>query len=86
MTKQDRQKIGEVIHFFGDIEVAIIRLSGSLEVGDEIGIVGGEDTDFTQTVESMEADHEKVELAKKGEEIGIKVESKVRKGYEVYKA
>jgi len=85
MTDQKGKKIGEVIHYFGDIEVAIIKLSKSLEVGDEIRVVGGEDTDFTQKVKSMEIDHDKIEKAKKGQEVGTKVKEKVREGYEVYK-
>lgn len=87
MTKQvESEKIGEIIHYFGDIDVAIIKLSDDLEVGDEIRIVGGEDTDFTQKVESMEIDHEKIEKAGVGQEVGTKVEEKVRSGYEVYRA
>jgi len=86
MTEQiEGKKIGEVIHYFGEIEVAIIKLSGSLKVGDEIRVVGGEDTDFTQKVKSMEIDYEEIEKAKKGQEVGTKVEEKVREGYEVYK-
>ena len=46
--------------------------------------VGGE-TDFKQKVGSMQIHHDKVEKAKKGDEIGIKVNHKVRKGYRVFK-
>lgn len=77
--------IGEVIHYFGEVEAAIIKLSDDLAVGDEIRIVGGKDTDFTQEVTSMEIDREKVEEAGDGEEVGIQVDEKVREGYEVYK-
>jgi len=34
----------------------------------------------------MQIMHDKVEKAKKGDEIGIKVKNKVRKGYKVFKA
>jgi len=77
--------IGEVTHYFAHPEVAIVKLKGSLEIGDEIRIVGGEDTDFDQEVKSMEVDHEKIEKAKSGDEVGLKVKEKVRDGYEVYK-
>lgn len=80
------EKIGEVVHFFSDLSVAVIKLEAPLAVGDAIRIVGGEDTDFTQEVESMEAEHEKVEKAKSGDEVGLKVSEKVRDGYKVYKA
>lgn len=79
------KKIGDIIHYFGDLEVAIIKLTDSLKVGDEIRIIGGKDTDFTQKVESMEIDHEKIEKAGVGQEVGTKVKEKVREGYEIYK-
>ena len=79
------KQIGEVVHFFSNISVAVITLAAPLAVGDTIRIIGGEDTDFTQEVESMEADHKKMEKAKSGDEVGIKVKEKVRDGYKVYK-
>jgi len=77
--------VGEVSHYFSKIEVAVIKLSAPLSVGDTIRIVGGESTDFSQTVESMEIEHEKIEKAKAGNEVGMKVKEKVREGYKVYK-
>jgi len=82
---EEGKLIGKITHYFGNIEVAVIELTDTLKVGDTIRIVGGEDTDFTQTVESMEIEHEKVETAKKGQSIGLKAEQKVREGYNVYK-
>lgn len=76
--------IGKVTHYFGNIGVAVIELSDTLKTGDTIRIVGGE-TDFSQSVESMEVEHKKVETAKKGEGVGLKIEQKVREGYKVYK-
>lgn len=78
--------IGEVTHYFSNIEVAVVKLSAPLAEGDKIRITGGEDTDFEQEVESIEADHKKIKKAKKGAEIGLKVKDKVREGYKVYKA
>ncbi len=77
--------VGEVTHFFGNIGVAVIKLSAPLKVGDEIRIVGGEETDFNQTVDSMEVEHKKIKSAKKGDEVGMKAKEKVREGYKVYK-
>lgn len=76
--------IGKISHYFGNISVAVIDLSNTLKVGDTIKITGGE-TDFQQTVGSMEVDHKKVDTAKKGESVGLKVEQKVRDGYKVFK-
>jgi len=82
---EEGKLIGKVTHYFSKIEVAVIELSGSLSVGDTIRIVGGEDTDFTQTVDSMEIEHEKMKKAKKGDVVGMKVKDKVREGYKAYK-
>jgi U32 family peptidase len=84
-TKAKEKPIGEVVHFFSNIEVAVIKLASPLVVGDEIRIVGGEETDFNQKVSSMQIEHEKIEKAKKGSEVGMKVKEKVREGYKVYK-
>lgn len=82
--KKEGKIIGKISHYFGNIEVAVIELSASLQAGDTIRVVGGE-TDFTQAVESMEADRKKIQKAKKGESVGIKIAQKVREGYKVYK-
>jgi len=82
---EEGKLIGRVTHFFGKIGVAVIELTDSLKVGDQIRIIGGTDTDFTQTVESIEVEHQKVQEAKAGDSIGLKVEQKVREGYKVYK-
>lgn len=84
-SPEERKLVGEIIHYFGNISVAVVKLSGSLKVGDEIRIVGGEETDFNQAVDSMEVDHKKINSAKKGDELGMKVKEKVREGYKVYK-
>lgn len=78
------QLIGRISHYFGNIGVAVIELFKPLKIGDTVRIVGGE-TDFSQTVESMEVDHKKIEEAKKGDSVGFKVVQKVREGYKVYK-
>lgn len=76
--------IGKISHYFGNISVAVVDLSGPLKIGDTIRIIGGE-TDFTQEVSSMEVDHKKVTSAKKGDSVGFKVDDKVRDDYKVYK-
>jgi len=81
---EEGKLIGKVTHYFGNIGVAVLELTDTLKVGDTIRIVGGT-TDFTQTVDSMEIEHKKVEEAKAGDSIGLKVSQKVREGYKVYK-
>lgn len=81
----EKNLIGQVVHYFDQIGVAVIGLSKALKVGDQIRFVGGE-TDFTQEVTSMEVDHEKIDKAKAKQEVGMKVDQRVRPGYRVYKA
>ena len=84
--EKEGKLIGKVTHFFSNISVAVIKLTdGSLAVGDTIRIIGGENTDFTQEVKSMEVEHKKIKRAKKGDEFGLKVKEKVREGYKVFK-
>ncbi len=77
------KKIGKITHYYSNIGVGIIMLSGTLKVGDTIRILGAT-TDFEQPVEEIQLDHKSIEKAKKGKEVGIKVEDKVRDGDEVY--
>jgi len=82
---EEEKLIGKVTHYFDNIGVAVIKLDDTLKTGDRIRIVGGTETDFEQTVESMESEHEKIETAQAGDVIGLKVNQKVREGYKVYK-
>lgn len=84
MVKEEKP-IGQIAHYFSNIGVAVIDLSASLEEGDTIRIVGGQETDFEQKVASMQIDHKEVKSAQKGDSVGMKVDEKVREGYSVYK-
>ena len=84
MTTKEGKKIGVITHFFGKMKVGVIKLSGILNVGDNIRIIGGE-TDFDQSVQSIEVDKKKIKKAKKGDLVGLKFSQKVRRGYNVYK-
>jgi len=77
-------EIGVVTHYFDKVGVVAIKLSKGLKVGDKVKIKGG-DVEFEQTIESMQIHNEKVEKAKAGDEIGIKVEQKANKNYKIYK-
>ena len=81
---EEGKLIGKVTHYFSKIGVAVIELSGALKVGDTIRIVGGE-TDFNQNIESMEVDRQKVNEARSGDSVGLKIDQKTRDGYKVYK-
>jgi putative protease len=69
----------------GKISVVIIEMrSGTLEIGDTIHFKG-RTTDFSETVSSMQIDHESVDKVKKNDSLGLKVKNKVRKRDKVYK-
>jgi len=86
MPDKKLKQIGKISHYYGNIKVAVIELISSLKVGDVIRIIGGEDTDFNQDVKSIEVDYKKIEKAKKGDLVGLKIKKKVREGYLVYKS
>lgn len=77
--------VGKIIHFYARISVAALKLSDTLRVGETIRIAGKGSINFTQKVESMEIDHQKIEEAKPGDEIGLEVSQKAREGCCVYK-
>ncbi len=79
----EEKLIGKITHYYSKINVAIVKLSASLKIGDKIHLKG-HGIDFEQTVSSMQIEHQNVEKAKKGEEIGLKVDQKIREGDEVY--
>lgn len=81
---EEGKLIGEITHYFGKIGVAVVKLEDVLRVGDTIKITDGE-TEFTQTVESMQIEHQQVQEAKAGESVGLKMGQKAREGYKVYK-
>ena len=78
-------KIGRVTHFYDKLSVAIVKLDGTLSVGDNIKFVSGGKDLFEQTVESIQIEHEKKDTANKGAVIGLKTQELVKEGSEVYK-
>tara|TARA_B100000949_G_C13985330_1_gene326902 strand:- start:78 stop:392 length:315 start_codon:yes stop_codon:yes gene_type:complete len=83
--KMKEQEIGYVSNFMGNISVAIIEMTkGTLKTGDAIHIKGNT-TDITETVSSMQIEHEIVDKVKKNDSLGLKVKKKVRKRDKVYK-
>jgi len=79
------QEIGVVTHYYDKIQVAAIRLTkGSLKTGDTIHILGHV-TDVKQVVASLQIEHAVVPEAKKGDEIGVKVDERVHEHDQVFK-
>ncbi len=78
------EKIGVVTHYFGNIQVAALKLEGELKVGDTIHIKG-HTSDFTQNLDSMQLEHQDVETGKKGDEIAVRVKEHARESDQVFK-
>jgi len=78
------EEIGKITHYYNNIEVGLIELTASLKVGDSIHIKGAHD-DFTQAVESMQVEQDKIEEGKAGDTVGVKVAQKVHENDKVFK-
>src|SRR5438094_7892300 len=82
---QERKKVGEVFHFYGNIGVAAIRLTDDgIAIGDTVQIQGPS-TNLEQTVETLQIEHADVSRACPGQEVGMKVRDRVRVKDVVYK-
>jgi len=78
-------KVGKITHYYDKIGVAVCELSGDLAVGDKIKFSRGGEELFTQEVSSLQVEHEQLKSAKKGDIVGLKVDSEVKEGAEVFK-
>ncbi len=83
-TARGRIQVGTVEQFFDRINVAAIKLTGSLKVGDVIEI-GTTDEAIRQRVSSMQIDRKDVTGAGEGDDIGVKIKYKVPVGSDVYR-
>jgi len=73
-----------VTDFFSRPVVAGIELTATLKLGDKIHIKG-HTTDMEFTVDSMQINNVDVKQAKAGDDIGVKIPERVRRGDSVYK-
>jgi len=86
MEQQEEMQVGKVTHYFPKIGVAVVEVTdGSIKVGNELHIKG-HTSDFRQKVDSMQVEHEKIEVAEPGMSVGMKVDEPVREHDLVYKA
>lgn len=78
-----RKLVGKITHYFPNVGVAVVALSAALEVGKDIEIEK-EGNVVKQKVKSMQIEHKTLQKAKKGQEIGLKVDSEVKVNSLVY--
>jgi putative protease len=75
---------GVVTHYYSHLGVAVIQVNkGEIKTGDTIHIKG-HTTDFTQPVESMEYEHQHIDVASAGRSVGLKVKDHTREHDIVY--
>jgi len=77
-------QIGKITHYYDKINVAVVELTGDLKLNDTIKIIG-HGNEFTQQVDSIQIEHEKLEEAHKDQEIGLHVDQPVKEGDAVFK-
>ena len=78
--------MGEITHYYDKIGVAVVKLSsGDLKVGDKVKLTDSAGEEFEQEIKSMQIEHAKIEMAKKGDEFGLKVDTAVKAKSDVVK-
>ncbi len=82
--KQNGNLIGLVTHYFPRVQAAVIKLKKPLSAGESIKIAG-HTTNFTQIISSMQINRVNILQAKPGDEIGLRVSSRVRQKDKVFK-
>jgi putative protease len=76
--------VGIVTHYYPHVDAGIIALeAGEVRVGDTLHF-RGHTTDFYQRVDRIELDHQPVESARAGQEVGVHVSQRVREHDEVF--
>jgi putative protease len=83
-SKKKKHFVGKVTHYFPDVHVAAIKLVSDLSIGDEIVIIGKTTGLVSLKIDSIQISRKPIKKAKKGNEIGIKTSTLVRKNDEVY--
>lgn len=76
---------GSVEGYFEKIDVAIIKVTSALKIGDKILI---ENTDglFEHRISSMQIERKEVKVARIGSSIGLKISKKPKVGGQIYKS
>ncbi|MDP8264227.1 MAG: hypothetical protein P9M12_01950 [Candidatus Aceula lacicola] len=84
LISSKEELVGEITHFFSKISVCVIKLKKNISVGDKI-YIWGNGCRFVQKISSMQVDHQNVEKASRGQEIGLKTIKEVKVGAQVFR-
>ena len=77
--------LGKVTHYYDKIGVAIIELTDTLNVGDTVKYMKGDD-EVSQTINSIQIEKAPVDSADKGAIVGVKVDEPIKEGTVVARA
>jgi len=77
-------EIGRVTHYYNHLNVAVLKLTDGLKLGDTIHVLGHV-TDLTEKVASMQVNHHPVVWVKPGDDVAVVVAEPVREHDIVYR-
>jgi putative protease len=77
-------EIGRVTHYYNHLNVAVLRLTDGLKLGDMIHILGHV-TDLNERIASMQVNHHAVVWGKPGEDVAVMVNEPVREHGHVFR-
>jgi putative protease len=73
-------EVGVVTHYFPRVDAAVVAVGpGKLHTGDTVHF-RGHTTDFYQTLDRLEFDHQPIDVAQPGQQVGVHVSHRVREG------
>ncbi len=78
------KEVGTITHYYSDLSVAVVAVASAFSKGDTL-LIGKGEPFLKQKAISMQLEHQKIEKTRKGQEIGLKVQDKVRVGDRVFK-
>ena len=85
VTAAKVKKLGKVVHYYDRIGVAIVKVDAPFKMGDRLMLKAGK-KEFTQVVGSLQVNHQPIQVAKKGDVVGMKVDREAREGTMVMEA
>jgi len=80
----EEKEIGKITHYFGKVKVAVLALTETLKVGDKVHFKG-KHTDFSQSVGSLQLEHQAIPEAGPGMDVAMLVDSPLHEGDVIYK-
>lgn len=84
-AKYTKKDIAKVVNYYSKIKVAELQTWDDLVIGDEILVQGKTTGSITQKIDSMEINGEFVKSCKKGQNVAVAINEKVRPNDFVYK-